>query len=297
MRITVALLLIATLLQSAPTLAQQISGNLEGRVLDADGNPVALVDITVSGPSLAAARGAISSTNGAFRVLALPVGTYVIEASMPGFQSVRQQDVVVSLGQAINVDLQLGDVTVSEEIIVTAEASQVSTVDNGVGFNLGESFIERQPLSRDVTTMMDYAPGVQEQQAYGAPSNAQNAYTMDGVDVSDPELGRRWILPSMDWVEEVQVAGLGADAEYGGFTGGVLNVITKSGGNEFHGDARAYYSGGSLNSESAPEGSEGVNSVKSDIDISASLGGAIIKDRIVMEMVLVMYHIVKITIH
>jgi hypothetical protein len=84
----------------------------------------------------------------------------------------------------------------------------------------------------------------------------------------------------MDWVEEVQVAGLGADAEYGGFTGAAVNLITKSGGNEFHGDARVYYSGGGLNSENAPEGVEGVNKVKSDVDGSASFGGPVLKDKL-----------------
>ena len=98
---------------------------------------------------------------------------------------------------------------------------------------------------------MNYAPGVQGEAAYGAPSSYQNAYNLDGVDVSDPELGSQWVLPSMDWVQEVEVAGLGADAEYGGFTGAVVNLITKSGGNQFHGDVRAYYSGGSLNSSNA----------------------------------------------
>ena len=90
---------------------------------------------------------------------------------------------------------------------------------------------------------------------------------MDGVDVSDPEIGSQWVLPSMDWVQEVQVAGLGADAEYGGFTGAVVNLITKSGGNTFHGNVRAYYSGGSLNSDNAPPTAEGTNKVDSDTKV------------------------------
>ncbi len=199
----------------------------------------------------------MTSGAGVYRFPSLPVGNYVLEASMPGFQPVRQENVKVSFGQSLSIDLQLGDVTISEEIVVVADAIQVSTVDNNVGFNLGENFIERQPLGRDPTAMMNYAPGIQNDQAYGAPSTYQNAYNVDGVDVSDPELGSQWVLPSMDWVEEMQVAGLGADAEYGGFTGAMVNLVTKSGGNEFHGDARIYYSGGGLNSENTPEGTEG----------------------------------------
>jgi hypothetical protein len=255
------------------------TGSIRGTVTDPNGDVMpgvtvrALSDALVSGQ-----QAAVSSDQGIYRFPSLPVGSYTLEASMPGFQSVRQENVKVNLGQAQSIDLRLGDVTVSEEIVVVADAIQVSTVDNSVGFNLGEDFIERQPLGRDPTAMMNYAPGIQDDQAYGAPSTYQNAYNVDGVDVSDPELGSQWVLPSMDWVEEMQVAGLGADAEYGGFTGAVVNLVTKSGGNEFHGDARVYYSGGGLNSENAPEGVEGVNKVKSDLDGSASFGGPIIRD-------------------
>jgi hypothetical protein len=255
------------------------TGSIRGKVTDPNGDVMPGVTVrAISDALVSGQQAAISSGSGVYRFPSLPVGSYALEATMPGFQPVRQENVRVNLGQSLSIDLQLGDVTVSDEIVVVADALQVSTVDNNVGFNLGEEFIERQPLSRDATGMMNYAPGIQNDQAYGAPSTYQNAYNVDGVDVSDPELGSQWVLPSMDWVEEMQVAGLGADAEYGGFTGAVVNLVTKSGGNEFHGDARVYYSGGGLNSENAPEGTEGVSSVTSDTDFSASFGGPVIRD-------------------
>ncbi len=276
-----AVLALVVLAISAVSVSAQgtTTGSIRGAVTDPNGDVMpgvtvrALSDALVSGQQAAVTSGA-----GVYRFPSLPVGNYVLEATMSGFQSVRQENISVALGQAQSVDLQLGDVTINEEIVVVAESSQVSTVDNKVDFNLGANFIERQPITRDPTGLMNYAPGIQNGQAYGAPSNSQNAYNMDGVDVSDPELGSQWVLPSMDWVEEVQVAGLGADAEYGGFTGAVVNLITKSGGNDFHGDARLYYSGGGLNSENAPEDVEGVNKVKSDFDGSASFGGPVIRD-------------------
>ena len=273
---------VVLVLNAAPALAQgTTAGSIRGTVTDPEGGVMPGATVRAISDSLVSGQlAAISSGSGVYRFPSLPVGTYVLEASMPGFQSVRQENVKVNLGQTLAVDLQLGSVTVSEEIVVVADAVQVSTVDNNVGFNLGETFIERQPLSRDPTGMMNYAPGIQNDQAYGAPSTYQNAYNVDGVDVSDPELGSQWVLPSMDWVEEMQVAGLGADAEYGGFTGAVVNLVTKSGGNEFHGDARIYYSGGGLNSENTPEGSEGASKVTSDIDGSASFGGPVIRDNL-----------------
>ncbi len=274
--ITVAVLVLSAGLVSAQSTT---TGSIRGTVTDPNGDVMPGVTVRALSEALVSGQqAAVTSGAGVYRFPSLSVGDYVLEASMPGFQPVRQENIRVSLGQSLSIDLQLGDVTVSEEIVVVADAVQVSTVDNNVGFNLGENFIERQPLGRDPTAMMNYAPGIQNDQAYGAPSTYQNAYNVDGVDVSDPELGSQWVLPSMDWVEEMQVAGLGADAEYGGFTGAMVNLVTKSGGNEFHGDARLYYSGGGLNSENTPEGSEGANKVKSDIDGSASFGGPIIRD-------------------
>ena len=272
---------VALLLAAAQVGAQATSGSIRGVVTDPEGGVIPGVTVLAISSSLVAGQqSAITSEQGVFRFPSLPVGSYVLEAHMPGFQSVRRENVVVALGQDQDVSLQLGDVTISEEIVVVAEAMQVSTVDNKVDFNLGESYIERQPLSRDPVDLMNYAPGIQNDQAYGAPSTYQNAYNVDGVDVSDPELGSQWVLPSMDWVEEVQVAGLGADAEYGGFTGAVINLVTKSGGNDFHGDVRAYYSGSGLNSENTPEGVEGANTVDSYLDASVNLGGPIVTDKV-----------------
>jgi hypothetical protein len=199
---------------------------------------------------------------------------------MQGFQAVRHDNIDVPLGQSIDVNLQMGDVTITDEIVVIADATQVSTVSNNVSHNIGRSFIDRQPLARDVMSLINYAPGVQNGLAYGASSDAQNAYNLDGVDVSDPDTGAQWVQPSMDWVQEIVVGGLGSDAEYGGFTGAMTNLITKSGGNQLHGDFRAYYSGGSLNEENAPEGVEGTNKVAKDIDASASLGGPVVRDKV-----------------
>lgn len=266
---------------SAPLVSAQgaTSGSIRGVVTDPDGLATPGVTVIANSEALIGGRQAtVTSSQGVYRFPSLPPGMYELEANLAGFQNVLQQNVRVGLGQNIEINLQLGNLAVAEEIIVVAESRQVNTVSNQSDFNVAESFIERQPVARDPTDLMNYAPGIENDQAYGAPSTYQNAYNMDGVDVSDPEIGSQWILPSMDWVQEVQVAGLGADAEYGGFTGAVVNLITKSGGNTFHGDVRAYYSGGSLNSDNAPPSAEGTNKVDSDIDGSVSIGGPMVAE-------------------
>jgi len=268
---------------SAPLASAQgtTSGSIRGVVTDPDGLATPGVTIIAVSEALIGGRQAsVTGAGGVYRFPSLPPGMYELEANLAGFQKVLQQNVQVGLGKNIEVNLQLGNLAIEEEIIVVAESAQVNTISNAADFNVAEDFIERQPVSRDPTDLMNYAPGIENDQAYGAPSGYQNAYNMDGVDVSDPELGSQWVLPSMDWVQEVQIAGLGADAEYGGFTGAVVNLITKSGGNTFHGDVRAYYSGGSLNSDNAPPTAEGTNKVDSDTDVSASLGGPLVTDQL-----------------
>jgi len=275
-------MVLGLVLQAAPGAAQgSTTGLIRGQVTDPQGGVLPGVTVVAKSDQLIGGQKiAITNGEGNYRFPALTPGVYSLEAQLQGFQSVVQENVVVQLGSSLDVNLQMGDVTISDEIIVVAEANQVSTVSNSVSHNLGQQFIERQPLVRDPVSLMNYAPGVQGDQAYGAPSTYQNAYNLDGVDVSDPELGSQWVLPSMDWVQEVEVAGLGADAEFGGFTGAVVNLITKSGGNEFHGDVRGYYSGGDLNSSNAPEGVEGTSKVDKDIEGSVNVGGPLAKDSV-----------------
>ncbi len=281
-RLLCVAVIIGLVLHAVPCSAQgSTTGLIRGTVTDPQGG--VLPGVTVIARSEALIGGqkvVVTNAEGNYRFPALTPGLYSLEAQLSGFQSVLQESVVVQLGQSLDVNLQMGDVTVSDEIVVVAESTQVSTVSNSVSHNLGRSFIERQPLVRDPVALMNYAPGVQGDQAYGAPSSYQNAYNLDGVDVSDPELGSQWVLPSMDWVEEVEVAGLGADAEFGGFTGAVVNLITKSGGNQFHGDVIGYYSGGDLNSSNAPEGVEGTNKVDKDIEGSVNVGGPLAQDSV-----------------
>jgi hypothetical protein len=263
------------------TAQGKTTASLRGVVTDPDGIPTPGVTVIARSEAvIGGERAAITNEQGVYRFPSLPPGMYQLEGVLPGFQNVLQDNVQLKLGANFEVNLQLANLEIADEIVVIAESSQVNTVSNGADFNLGENFVERQPIARDPTDLMNYAPGIQSDLAYGSPSSSQNAYNVDGVDVSDPELGTQWVLPSMDWVQEVQVGGLGADAEYGGFTGAVVNLITKSGGNEFHGDLRAYYSGGDLNSDNAPEGTEGTSKVTSDTDVTASFGGSVIQDKL-----------------
>lgn len=250
-------------------------GALTGSVTDVAGAPLPGVVMTLTSSALV--RGTTSTVtvaNGRFRFPALPPGLYQVRAAMQGFRTGELKDVRVSLGQVMDVSLTLaaGGVDVSEEMVVITTAPLVGTTDNAPAANLDTDFIERTPLPRDATQLMNYLPGVNDGLAYGGTQTASNAYNLDGVDVSDPAGGSQWLLPNVDWIEEVQVLGLGAPAEYGGFTGAAVNIVTKSGGNTLRGDVRAYVSDTSWNASRADQ--------RESRDFSVSVGGPIIKDRL-----------------
>ena len=274
--------LLAALAAALPVAAQTTtSGSLRGTVTDPNGGILPGAQVTAIADVLVSGRlTAFTTEAGVYRFPSLPPGIYSVEASLSGFKPVRQENVVVGLGQTQEVNLQLALEAVTEEIVVLADAAQVSTVSNTVSHNLGQAYLDRQPLPRDATGLMNVTPGVNADAAYGAANAQANAYNLDGVNVNDPADGNQWILPNFDWIQEVQVTGLGAEAEYGGFTGAVVNLVTKSGSNELSGDVSAYYSGGGLNSENAPEDAEGVDSLDSDWDVSANLGGKLVQDRL-----------------
>jgi hypothetical protein len=282
---SLALLLLLGL--AAPVGAQTtVSGSLQGTVSDAEGGVLPGVTVTVASDALVAGQ-MVTTTNdrGVYRFPSLPVGSYALEATLAGFQTGRREGIRISLGSALSVDLTLQLATVAEEITVTAEAPLVSVVSNTLTAGIDTGFIDRQPLPRDYYSLLTAAPGVtndvtgtaSSMMVYGGTSQSQNAYRLDGVNVSDAANGEYWLLPSIQWMQEIQVGGLGAPAEYGGFTGGIINGVTKSGGNEFSGTAEYYYQPKDWVSSNDPSGEQ----VKFEFtDLALSLGGPIVRDKL-----------------
>jgi len=279
-RTALAIGLAALLILAAPPLAAQtVSGALTGNVLDDTGLPLPGATVTVTSPDLV--RGSASSVtdaSGGFRFPSLPPGAYTVEVTLQGFRAVRKENVRLGLGQTLSLPVRMALPSVAAETVVTAEAPLVSVVSNSVAGNITSEFIQRQPVSRNQTSIVNITPGVKDGLAYGSTQSASNAYSLDGVNVSDPASGEQWILPNVDWLKEVQVSGLGADAEVGGFTGAAINLVTKSGGNTLSGDVTAYYSDGGLNSSNSTDPDLTPAKVESETDFAANVGGAFKKD-------------------
>jgi hypothetical protein len=271
---------------AAPVAAQSnTTGSMRGTVKDAEGGVLPGVTATTYSDVLVS-RQMVSVTDerGVYRFPALPPGVYAVEAELAGFQKVRQENIRMSLGQALAVDIVLPLAAVKEEITVTADAPVVSVVSNTVATSFNSDFLQNQPLPRDFYALLSAAPGVtldigssSSMMAYGGTSQSQNAYTMDGVNVADTANGQYWLLPSIQWMQEIQIGGLGANAEYGGYTGGIINGVTKSGGNEFHGGIEYYYQPKDWTDSNDPSGGD---TPYSFTDAAVSLGGPIAKDKV-----------------
>lgn len=280
---------VLSLLGDPSTLLAQgaVTGTLQGTVKDQDG--AALPGAAVTASSAALVKGKQTTTTdvrGSYRFPALPPGTYAVEAALPGFAAVRQTGVRVGLGQALAVDLTLSVAPVAAQVVVSAEAPLVSVVSNSVSTTFGGDYIEKQALPRNYYQVISTAPGVNADTtgssgsailAYGGTTESQNAFTLDGVNVADTGSGAHWVLPSIQWMEEIQITGLGANAEFGGYTGGIINGVTKSGGNELKGALELYLQPDSFTSDNSPDTADETFKFE---DYAASLGGPVVKDKL-----------------
>jgi hypothetical protein len=224
------------------------TGAIEGKVTDDQGSPLPGAQVKLSSPDLiGGAQTRLTNAEGRFRFVALLRGTFVLETSLPGFITARKDDIKVFVGQTITIDLVLTIGHLAEEVTVKAAAPVVDVKDTQTNAtNLDKQMLQTvgsEMRWKDSTNLINLAPGVKDSSAMGAPSSVSNQWQIDGQSlltyVGD---GRPWSFPDIDIIEEAKVSGSGANAEYGDFTGAMLNLVTKSGGNSFEGLLSASYS-------------------------------------------------------
>ena len=252
----VLLVSIAAFLGSGQTLmAQSISyGKLTGHATDSEGQPLPGVLVELTGSSLiSGTKSVTTSETGAYVFLNLPVGRYDISASMEGFQKMIRSGIDVSGGSVVTIDLPMTMGQVAENITISAEGILVDQKTSTFETKLNEELITKIPTARDpFYDLVLTAPGMftagkdaswlPSPTAYGSGAN-ENSFLVDGVNATDPR-GSAWgslVNVNYDTVEEVRVIALGSKAEYGSSTGVAVDVLTKSGSNNFHGRG-AFYS-------------------------------------------------------
>jgi len=276
-----------------PALAQTL-GEIRGTVVDARGGALPGATVEVSSPALQGSRVAITGAGGSFQLPALPPGTYRVVISLAGFGKAEQQ-VQVRLDATASVAVTL-QVAAAEQIVVTGEAPVVDVSTTTGGTTYSEGVIDRLPVGRNYTDIVKSNPGVSQDRAdrqgrsaaltvYGSTS-AENSFIIDGVDTTNVIRGFQGKVINNEFIQEVEVKTDSYRAEYGNATGGIVNVITKSGGNQFSGSVFGRYNSAGLRADEVFTSNDSdtftgtLTPGEEKWDYGANLGGFFLKDRV-----------------
>jgi hypothetical protein len=275
-------------------LGAQQTGSMVGKVVDNDGNALPGVTVTLEGPALQGKITFVTGENGAYRFPVVPVGIgYQITLEMPGFQTKVMKGYEVHIGKATEVNATLQMATIEEEVTVVGVSPTVDVKQSKTAINYSKTFIYNIPMSRDLYDVLNSVPGsVSEDVSYRRTSYIAggtvrgNEYSVDGVIINDPVVMYPMTNINIDTYEEVEFGLFGHPSEVGFADGGYVNIVTKSGGNEFHGGGTVEYFNKDMQlSLLSAEDLKAVGLAKpagwsSWQDYSAFLGGPIIKDRV-----------------
>jgi outer membrane receptor protein involved in Fe transport len=229
---------------ACPLGAQTTTGTIRGDVADADGASLPGVTITVTGDR-GIERVVQSGANGRYLVAAVPPGHYGLTAELTGMATQKAEEVRVTIGGYATVDFVLQP-EISEEITVTSESPLLDLRSSEAPTNYQSEFIEDLPTRRNFWDMVGQSAGMSgtteftdRQSGFGSGITS-NSWSVDGLNVTAPETGAAWWYINPETIEEVQVLGIGASAEHGNMTGAAINVVTKSGGNDFEGGFNSF---------------------------------------------------------
>jgi outer membrane receptor protein involved in Fe transport len=274
-------------LLSRPSPAQTLTGSITGTVKDDSGAVLPGVTVEATSPALLGGpRTVVTDAAGVYRFRTLAPGEYRISATLQGFTPFVVEHLTVTMGGTVTVDGVMKVAGVKETVTVSGQAPVVDVSSSGMTASYDRALIEAVPVQRSgFIDVVALAPGVNRMSstsdswsAFGADTTVAG-YRFDGVDTSGVDMPGAWVQPIPDVYQEVQVVGLGAPPEYGGYMGAAVNVISKSGGNTFSGGASFYLQTGGLTSGNAPPGEFSYHRDKYN-DFTAQLGGPIKKDKI-----------------
>jgi hypothetical protein len=293
-----AFLVALALAVTGTAAAQETTGSIGGQVVDAQGLAVPGASVTVDGPQ--GARTIVTDGEGRFAAPFLTPGRYTVRVELQGFKASEQKDIQVSLSQRreVNVKLEAGGVT--ETVQVTGATPILDTRSTTTGAVLDTAALASIPVGRTFAQALYLTPGVsssgtagQANPSISGGTGLENVYIVDGANVTNTgygglgsysgTFGSLGNATPYDFVKEIQVKTGGYEAEYGQATGGVVNVITKSGSNQFRGSGFAYSQPKALQAEykqyQAANGS--VNTAgTSASDAGGEIGFPVIKNRL-----------------
>ena len=222
--------------------AQETSGTIQGNVNDATGARVPGATIKVDGLSIS--RTVTADVDGFFRLLQVPAGTYKVTVSAASFSTTVVDGVIVQLGKTTPLEISLKVGAVSEQVNISSESVvRIDPADNKIQTNISARVVDALPKGMNMSTLLKVSPATRVEAKSGqfqvdGASGSENSFIIDGLEVSNFRTGvlnGNNNLP-FQFVQEIQIKTSGFEAEFGGATGGVINVVTRGGSNEYHGE-------------------------------------------------------------
>jgi len=269
-----------------------------GTVISAESKkPVSDVVVTATSPNLIGEQIVVTDDQGQYRIPQLPPGMYTLRFDKESFKPFSRSEIQLRLDRTIRVNVELLPESFTEVIEVVGKPPTIDVGSTSTGVNVDQDFIKRIAVNRpggksgaarSFESLAELAPGAQND-SYGVSINGatspENGYVVDGLSTSDPAFGVNASPLSVEFVQDVNVITGGYLPEYGRSTGGVLNAVTKSGSNEFHGSVFANWTPGALEGDRTLV-KDAASVISRDIaltnmgDLGATLGGPIIKDKL-----------------
>ena len=271
------------------SFAQRQTGSLDGKTVDASNAPLPGVTVVLSSAAMMGTKSYVSSETGSFRFPALSPGLYIITCELTGFQTVKEEGLVISVGKTTTVVITMQQATLEKELTVTAVAPVVDVKSPTLSVNYTKELLQNVPTNRDLFDVIGTAPGainIGYLTTVHGGTYAQNLYSLDGLNITDPLVGIPTTAPDLGMIEELEMQVGAHPAEVGSASGAYINVVTKSGGNTFHGDGTAFYFNKSFVDKNFSRedldalGVSTPGTEKLQSDFSLSLGGPIIKDKL-----------------
>jgi hypothetical protein len=293
-RITAAVL--GALLVTTAALAQTPTGTILGGIKDAQGAVVPGATVTATNLGTQYSRSTVTDGAGEYALRLLPVGNYMLVVNLPGFKNYTQTGIVLEVGRNARVDATIELGTVSETVSVVGDSPLVDTASSSLSRMVGQNDVLNLPLvNRDLYSLLSITGGVTNNVNSNSLGGPEQVTTINGsgaaqmgtvnfqLDGGNNTAGLRGTgnpAPNPEAVQEFRVLTNGYAAEYGRYSAGVVDIVTKSGTNEFHGAAFDFIRNEKLNSPRwAPPGTAGTNDPLDRKQFGGAFGGPIVKGK------------------
>jgi hypothetical protein len=246
--------LLAAVLCAGPVAAQEITGSVTGTVVDSSKAAIPGATVKIEGGSVNQTQ--VTDESGRYNFAAVPPGIYKLTSTLQGFSTGLAENVAVAIGKATTIDFTLNVGGLAEQVTVEADAARVDIAQTTIQTNVTAAAIENLPKGTNMASLLKLSPAARPEPLSGqyqidGASGAENSFMIDGLETSNFRTGTLNVNNNLpfEFIQEMSIKTSGFNAEFGGATGGVISVVTKSGTNSFRGMGGIEFENDSLNGD------------------------------------------------